>query len=153
MVPFWNILYNLAILLVFTLSQSHNTCLSLYCYNICTILEYIIKKAPTVAGRLPSPPELKRYYTLLALASEPLHAYGIRARVIEDSSGSLYLSLVTLRRILNRFVSLKLVAVMGHYSAGSLDVPLYRIMPGGLRLLQGATADLEVAARHARKRL
>lgn len=95
---------------------------------------------------MPRPLELKRYYVLLALASGPLHAWGVHQQAIEDSSQSLYLSPTTLVRLLKQLERRGFVDVVGRHQAGSQDIPIYALALSGRRLLRSSSCILTTAA-------
>src|SRR5689334_19389692 len=97
--------------------------------------------------------ETKRFYILLALSKEPMHAFAIREQALSDSHAALILSLTSLRRILNELLRRKFITELEARPFAQREVPIYDISPAGQRMLKYASVTLADATALARRRL
>ena len=90
-------------------------------------------------------------FILLALASRPLHGYGIIRDVDERSAGETVLQTGALYRMLRRLLRDELIEAC-EAPAGEGGDPrrrFYRLLPLGRAVLRAETARLEALVRHA----
>jgi DNA-binding PadR family transcriptional regulator len=96
------------------------------------------------------------YHVLLAMASRPLHGYGIRRAVEAESGGSVRPGAGTLYRVLARLLSRGLLEETEAPDAGphpGLDRRYYRLTAQGRRELAAETRRLRSVAALAARRL
>lgn len=106
-----------------------------------------------MAGKTLAPLEPKRFFVLLALSKEPMHAYAVHEQAVIDSASSLYLSFASLRRILAAFEQSGHVLQAQPHRVGPHDIPRYALTPRGQQLLKMTAARLESAAMLVRRRV
>lgn len=104
-------------------------------------------------SKMPRPMEMKRYYTLLALAIGPQHAYGIGQQIIADSQQNFVPDLTTQKRIIDHFINLGFAEVEGVIEAGSSDVTVYSITEKGRQRLRQQSMLLRDVLKIATSRI
>lgn len=93
------------------------------------------------------------FYILLAVADHPLHAYGIRDQITDDSSGDLIVATGTLYPALTRLVAEGMLDRIESHNPRAQIKHCYRITPVGKRKLTAEARRYSRLALHARHKL